>query len=70
MFVLAAAIASAPITYVTCEFYNGSFRVWHDFALNEQAGSASMITSMGAAKSTLPAAFSADRVEIREEGKL
>ncbi len=74
MFALAAlALASAPATpivYVKCNFDNGSFPVWHDFALNEHAGTASMITSMGGMSSVLPAAFSADVVEIRDEAKL
>lgn len=67
IFAVAIVIASpthAAITYLTCEFYNGQFRVWHDFSLNEQTGKADFSREGWTSTANLPASFTADRVDI------
>jgi hypothetical protein len=61
---LASQPAHAAITYLTCEFYNGQFRVWHEFSLNEETGKANFSREGWTSSANLPASFTADRVEI------
>ena len=61
---ITAQPASAAITYLTCEFYNGQFRVWHDFSLNEQTSKADFSREGWTSTANLPAAFTADWVDI------
>jgi hypothetical protein len=67
---IALAVVTAPwpahasVTYLTCEFYNGQFRVRHDFSLNEQTGKADFSREGWTSTANLLASFTADRVEI------